>query len=204
MHTSRVFLRFIVTCVLITYNNKHMQTKNERIANAKLMINGAKYSIEQCDELLNALATHTGKLIDKRFFEKHFTQPDNGFGRVWTKYSLHGKRYEWETDYNHRITLQRYVHTEKVKDRDYSTSTYSDYETIELVTRETAHVIERVQAKKQAMNERIAHYTEQLAQLETVDNSAIVKDLLAVYAKHNAPITWLEVLDMYEVKYPKN
>ena len=175
-----------------------METKNERIAYSKLMINGAQYQIKQCDELLTALATHTGKLVDKRFFEKHFTEPDTGFGRVWTKYSLSGKRYEWETNYNHRITLQRYIHTEKVKDRDYSTSTYSDFEFIELVTRETAHVIERIQAKKQALSERVAHYIDQLAQLETVDNAAIVKDLLAVYNKYNAPITWLELLDMYD------
>jgi hypothetical protein len=178
-----------------------METKNERIAAAKLAINGALYTIEQCDELLAALATHTGKLVDKRFFEKHFTMQNEYCD--YTKYSFSGKQYEWDK-YNHRILLQRYVHTEKVKDRDYSSSAYSDWEYIELDTRETAHVIERIQAKKAAMLERIEYKKDVLAQLETVDNAAIIADLLAVYKKHNAPITWLEVLDEYTVKYPKN
>lgn len=178
-----------------------MSESEKRALNCADAIEDAHNKIKQCDELLNALEAHTGKLIDKRFFEKHFTI--KGEYQDYTKYSLTGKHYEWDK-YAHRIGLDRMHWTYNADDNGVETvRAYSDYEYIELQNRETAHVIAQVAWFKTRMRERIEYQTEQKKKLEAIDDNAIVAELQAVFFKYGEPETWGRILDLYEVKYPK-
>ncbi len=177
-----------------------MQTKKERILVTKLAIGSADKCIEQCDDLLTKLATHTGKLVDNRFFKKHYLIP--GEYRDWTKYRLAPAEYKWSS-YKHRIMLERFVQTSEPDFYGHTHTEYGDWEQIYFDTRETAHIIERIKEFKLKMQDRLVQKYDELAKLETVNNDVIIADLLAVYKKYNAPITWLEILDTYELKHPK-
>ena len=181
------------------YNMTHTEQK---MLDCRDNIEDAEQKIAQCNELLEALDQHTGKLIDKRFFEKHFTE--TGEYRNWTRYNLSGKRYDWDK-YTHRICLQHMNWTFDADEAGCSTvRKYSDYEYIELDNRKTAHVIEQTKNFIGRMHDRIAYNAERIAKYETLDERQLVKDLRAVYFKHGEPDIWGAMLDLYEVKYPNN
>lgn len=178
-----------------------MTESEQRALNCADAIEDAHNKIKQCDELLNALETHCGKLIDKRFFEKHFTI--KGEYQDYTKYSLTGKHYEWDK-YMHRIGIDRMSWQYEPDANGVSiVRAYSDYEYIELQNRETAHVIAQVAWFKTKMKERIEYQTEKKAKFEAIDDGAIIADLQAIFFKYGEPDTWGKLLDSYEVKYPK-
>lgn len=160
-------------------------TKDKKIQDYRDYIMTYEKIINSCIELLTALETHTGKLVDNRFFKKHFTI--NNEYRDWTKYSFAGKQYDFDT-YNYRIYL----------------GSGSSGEYINLQTRETSELVAALRARHESAFQMIQEYTAKVAELESFDEKALVNDLVAVYEKYGKPEIWGKVLDSYEVKYPNN
>lgn len=136
-------------------------------------------TLEALRELEAGLSTWDRKIIDKNFF-KRFEEKREGY--TYHKYSLYKSTRSWGAPYS--------IHL-KHNNR------------LELDSRETAHVREMI--KKDI--ERYTLWDEQNAKriesLESTDEDALRRDLLAVWEKHNRPEIWRQTLDSYEVKYPK-
>lgn len=150
------------------------------IEEEKNYIQKERATLESIAELLTALHAHTGKLVDKRFFLEHF-KVSNEY-RDWTKYSITAPRYDWSKHSN-----ELYISADC---------------RLELMSRETAHIIEKVEAEQQRARDYIARLTNEIEKLEGFDEAELVRELLALYEKHGKPETWRKVLDSYEVKYP--
>jgi hypothetical protein len=128
------------------------------------------------------LRTHTGKLVDKRFFLEHF-KVSNEY-REWTRYEIRAPRYDW-SKHAHELYISQEC-------------------TLELDSRETAHIIAKAEETEQRLKDGIARYKKEIADLEQYDESKLIEELRALYVKYGAPETWGKVLDSYEVKYPSH
>jgi hypothetical protein len=158
-------------------------TKDKKIQDYRDYITTYEKVMTACVELLQALETHTGKMVDKRFFEKHFTVMSDG--HTYVRYSFYGKRYDFDT-YNYSLYL----------------GSGNNGERLELQTRETRELVEKLQKRHGECYEMIESYTAKITELENFDEQALVNDLIAVYEKHGKPEVWGKVLESYEVKYP--
>jgi len=156
----------------------------ESIAYNKELIAEYEKQLLDLSELNHALATWKGKNIDKRFFDTITIEGWGGKPRA--KYHI-GKDYDWNT-----------------KMKLYGGSLHGAW--IEAETRETKEWhkavldgIEKIQGWK-------IECEKDVRALEKVDLEKIVADLVRVYKDNGIPDTavWGKILDVYEVKYPKD
>ena len=168
---------------------KSMEQK-EKIEETRKYIEEYQIGFKALDELQHAVEGHTGKLIDKRFFEKHFYEKDE----------------EWEKYRNEKRTK----YSMSTPDYGYGGTTHviylgvSHYK-LELKSRETAHILEVIVEQVARYEEIVISYNKTLAQLEALDVDAIVKDIRAVYDKYKANIPqyfWQDIIELYNVKCP--
>lgn len=160
---------------------------NNRIKELNEYIEKYQKSLLQATTLHTALLTHTSKMVDVRFFEKHFTIPSDTpryKNQVWTLYGMRKTENSWEKPY----------------------SLYGvNNEKIELDSRDTEHVIHATLEKAEKLKTWIAKYEKEVQELEQFNEQALVEDLLALYSKHNVSETmWRTILEDYQVKYPNN
>lgn len=159
----------------------------QRVEQYREYIKEATEAIKDLDELIPALANWPRKLIDKNFFaQKVFQIEREGWhgAETYSKYHLSTPSYSFEK-YAYQIYLNR------------------SYK-VELQDRETFHVLEACKSLKNDLVNRLKEYEDTIADLESVDESALIRDLQAVYFKHNKPQIWGRILDSYKVKYPKD
>lgn len=153
---------------------------SSKISEAKTAIDRFGKDLEAINELEAALKTHTGKLVDKRFFEKHFTISNEY--RNWTKYNLLPPAYDW-SKYNHRLYISQSV-------------------SLELQTRETIEILEALKLEREKIETWIKDRQARIVELSSINEKQLIRDLQAVYKKHGKPSIWGAVLDTFEVKYP--
>lgn len=163
--------------------------KEQEIIKLQGYIATSQTVIASLTELQTALDKHTGKVVNKTFFEKYFTLT------------------------NEDGTPEKRLYTEEVRTKycmytsDFSWAPYRIYlttsETLNLLNRDTAHIRETVSHMLTAKQLSITEYTNQITALNAFDEKALVSELLALYYKHGQPSIWQEILDQYEVKYPK-
>lgn len=157
--------------------------KDAKIKDLQSYIAGYNSVILSCIELLQALETHTGKMVDKRFFEKHFTIKNEYHN--YTKYSYVGKQYNFDT-YNYSIYL----------------GTSSNGEKLKLQTRETSELVNALKERHQTAFAMVEKYTSEIEKLTAFDENAMVQDIIAIYHRYGKPDIWGSVLSSYDVKYP--
>lgn len=160
----------------------HTTKKDELIAQKREYATENERTRANLAELKTALKTHTGKLVDKRFFLEHFKVEDTY--RDWTRYSLRPPRYDW-SKHNHELYVSKDC-------------------TLELENRETSHIMEHIERAEERARDYAERLKNDIAKLEGFDEDALVKELRALYHKYGAPEHWNKILDSYEVKYPEN
>lgn len=79
---------------------KENYIKSDQIATYQSYLKTTAEQLALCNELINALQSHKGKLIDKRFFSQ-FESPE----RTAHIYMLY-KQWEFSTTHNYRIRIQ--------------------------------------------------------------------------------------------------
>lgn len=157
--------------------------KDTKIKELKEYIASNEAIIAGIDELLTALKTHTGKLVNIAFFKKHFME--KGEYSDWYKYSLSKKQYDFDR-YDSRIYIAK--------------------EYVEFQNKETAQMIERLQVVKDAKVAYNADMQQHIEKLEAFDEKKLVKELHALYKKYcnDDDGIWTKVLNSYDVKYPNH
>lgn len=166
-------------------------TKQEKINQYKSYITSTEKQLARANLLLSAVQSWSKKTINKTFFEHYFTT-HNEQGEVskdW-KGNINTSFYFCDPEYN----FNKYAKRVFIHDGEYIT--VNDTSTFELAEK-TKQFIE---AKEQGLE----RYNKVIKDLEAIDEQAIVKDLLAVYKKHNCDELWRDILDDYQVKYPRN
>lgn len=155
--------------------------KSEEIKKYEDYIKDTQATLDNLKELREKLNGYDKKIIDKRFFIEFFTVSNEY--REWTKYSISKPRYDWS-----KHTNELYI------DRNC---------TLELNGRDKQHILAVIEAEGAKRENWLKGYQEELAKLEGLDEQAIIDDILAVFEKHGKPKQWQKILDIYEVKYPK-
>lgn len=156
--------------------------KDKRIHEIEDTISRNTKAIEILHKLKNALEMWDRKNIDKTFFERFFLKKGENDTR-WTALYLSKPQYSFQT-FAHRIFITPGIE-------------------LELESRETVHVLEKTEEMIERLNSWINEEKQELTKTEDLDEKALVKELIALYKKYNKPRIWQEVLDSYEVKYPK-
>jgi hypothetical protein len=156
-----------------------------KIQQAKDRIASYQEAIDNMDELETALKLWKHKNVDARFFLEHFKQGEqkNWQGKYCTKYNLSEPRYSF-SKHNKEIYLNK----------DYS---------LELENRDTAHIIASIHDLRGRLETWKEETKVTIQGLKQLDEANLIKDLIALYHKHGKPSIWTEVLNIYEVKYPK-
>ena len=158
-----------------------------------------KTMLSKAEELEKALADYDKNIINKTFFEKYFTELFTEEYKTWSDYKLgepiirngvkrttfffSDKPYKW-ADYSKRIWLFRQEYIE-VKATDKAT-----------VRRATAEKIETLKIW-------LDNATKHLEEVQATDEETIKREIIAIYNKYK-PSLWSEILNSYEVKYPKD
>lgn len=154
---------------------------NEFIKQYQGYIDNANLALKEADEVLKALHKYTAKIITKTFFEQFFSKTTE-YGRAYTRFSLRvGEKYNDDKVFD--IVLGKQV--------------------LQLPSRGRVDIILAIgdfKAKKETV---ILEYKEKINHLESIYEEELVNDLRAVYAKHNKPLIWSELLESYDVKYMK-
>lgn len=158
-----------------------MHVKNERVNNLKSYIESHEGILKACDELIPALKAHTGKLIDARFFEKHFLIP-NEWNKKYTKYSLTKPSYSFEKPV--QVYLGRMGNSSEKVGAD---------------TRETKDILQAVEEKRAQSVTYLADAREKLEKIEALDVEAMLQDIKAVYLKYGKPDMWDNLMRSSEV-----
>jgi hypothetical protein len=158
-----------------------MHVKSERVNNLKNYIESHEGILKACDELLPALKSHTGKLVDARFFEKHFLIP-NEWNKKYTKYSLTKPSYSFEKPV--QIYLGRHGNSSEKVGCD---------------TRETSALIVAIEEKRAESIKWLDDAREKLAKVEALDVEAMLQDIKAVYLKYGKPDMWDNLMRSSEV-----
>lgn len=140
--------------------------------------NGKK--IAELEVLLACLKKAKGKVMDKRTFAEF--EEDKG---LW-------KWYRFSCDRN----TQGYGAPYRIK-------TGVVYLYVELESREVAEAIEKIPTMLAKLRKDTNEAIGEMEKIKTVDEDALIADLIAVYEKHGRPSIWGEVLEVYQVKYPK-
>lgn len=168
-------------------------TKNEKIEQYKQYIEGYENKIKDIDDLLGNLSQWTNKKVNKTFFEKYYTLTDengndkNWQGKTWTRFSFRDKEWEW-SKYEKKLQVGKYPQTHD----------------IEIITTDTQQVIADLQKDRENIARWKKESEEKLASIQKTDEKKLLEDILAVYEKHGRPEElWRDILDSYEVKYPK-
>lgn len=166
-----------------------MNNTDKKITELDGYIATATNALVQAKELYSALATWDAKIVNKKFFEYHFScRNEKGElekewkGNTKTRFYFSDKSYEWEK-YAKKIYLK-----------------YPEY--IKIPTTQTIDVCNAVKGEIEQLEANITHWNDEIKNLKQIDEAAIIKDLLAVYKKHGKPEIWRDILDNYEVKYP--
>ncbi len=159
-----------------TIKKEVLERYNEHLARGQ-------HLIESVGEILKALDSYTGQVVNARFFKKHFSESNEW--SQWTSYAIIKARYSYRGDFELHIPY-----------------TAGDSEYINLESRETSHF-------KEILIKRLATYKEMnentkkaLSEVENTDEQAIKKEIIAIYTKHNKPSIWGEILKDYNVMYP--
>lgn len=158
-----------------------MNEKTRAMEEKKNYSNQSALTLTGLAELAEALRKHQGKNVDKRFFEEHFLLKNEY--RDWTKYRLSLPDFSWSA---HKYELR-----------------VSKDCKLNLLTRETKHILEEVEKQTEIEKARIVRYAEEIEALKGIDEDALIADLRALYQKHGKPETWGKILDLYQVKYPE-
>lgn len=157
------------------------EVKKQKIESKQKYIKKAQTALDNLNQLKTALETWDKKLVDKRFFLQHFKMSNEY--RDWTKFSLSTPRYSF-CKHSHEI---------------YITSDYY----LELDNRETAHILSKINDMLARLTSNIESWQNDIKTLNSFDEKQLVKELQALYSKYNQPEIWGEVLNRFEVKYPK-
>lgn len=172
--------------------------KNEKLETAKKHLAGYAEKRQALTEILQAMETEKCKNIDKRFFEKHFneshevlrwdseTRKEVNKIESWPKYSIGNPQYSFQTGY--LLNLGRIT---------------DQWETLEIASRDRLEIIETIKTELEKLEKWQKEKAEEVLNIENVDEDKLVKDLQAVFTKHNNPKIWQAVLGRYDVKYPK-
>ena len=166
-----------------------MNITQEKIKDCKESIEKAENALARAKLLYSGLSTWDKKVVNKTFFEHYFTTHDEK-GEV---------RKDWKgkivTDFRLADMPYSYMHGKRIH--------LAMYEYVEVDNADTAHVCERTKSTITSLTERIEQYKQKIKELETVDERAIIKDVLAVWKKHGKPSIWSKLLDSYDVQNPK-
>lgn len=159
-----------------------MNVKDERANNLKNYIDAHEGIKQACEELIPALKAHTGKLIDARFFEKHFLIPSERVDRKWTKYSLTKPQYSFDKPV--QVYLGRIGNTGERVGAD---------------TRETKDILQAVEEKRAESVKWLEDAREKLEKVDALDVDAMMRDIKAVYMKYGQPDMWDALMRSSEV-----
>lgn len=163
--------------------------KTNYVSDRKKWIETTTRKIMDANRLLVALKGHKGKLIDKRFFEEHFTLEGRDGDHTWKYLEIYmtDPSYSFQS-YQKRIILARIN---------------GDCGEVELQSRETAHAIEETTKMRDLWCGWLAGYEKELKDAEALDEDELIKDLLKIYEKYGQPKIWDKILGSYEVRNPK-
>lgn len=153
-----------------------------QIVEAKESLKKQKEVLKNLSLLEKAVNQHNKKLVDKRFFEKHFTEKNEY--STYTKFSISDYRYSFG-EFKKQIWI-------------------GSNEYLELKTSGTQEIKNAIQQKKNYTLDYCQNLQNKIDQLGSSDEKSIIKNLRAVFFKHNPPEQlWYNLLKEYEVIYPK-
>ena len=155
-----------------------MQVIKDKMAEKAKRIIEYMDTIARLEELKAKLHEWPGKTIDKRFFERYFSEV-RSYGNI-TKYKIEPKRYEW-SKHNHEIYISQGC-------------------TLELQTREKDEISKVIDERLALIRQWKYREQEDINTLQGIDEKQVKAELIAIYKKHNLEIIWREILD--EVKFP--
>ena len=161
--------------------------KETKIKQLTERLAGYNKIITRLNTLIVALSDYDKKTINKTFFDKYFIDKDgrkDWKGRIYTDFHFTDKAYEWQK-YAKRIYLDK-----------------SEYLEVDDTTKQT--VLKQALEKSASVYAWIESAKKELENTQNTDEEQLIKDLQAVYFKHNKPSLWGDILNHYEVKYPDN
>ena len=135
-------------------------------------------TIARLEELKAKLREWPVKTIDKRFFERYFSEV-RSYGNI-TKYKIEPKRYEW-SKHNHEIYISQGC-------------------TLELQTREKDEISKAIGERLALVRQWKYREQEDINTLQGIDEKQVKAEIIAIYKKHNLGIIWREIL--LDVKFP--
>ena len=164
-------------------------TKQEKINQYKSYIISTEKQLARASELLSAVQSWDKNKINKTFFEHYFT--------------MHNEQGEVLKDWKGN-TITSFAFSEPAYTNYIKRVFIAEGEYIEVNDTTTSELAGKTRQFIEAKRQGLERYNKVIKDLEAIDEQAIIKDLLAVYKKHNCDELWRDILEDYQVKYPKN
>ena len=167
-----------------------MTFKEQKVQQYEKYVKHTEGEIANLNEILAALKTHKGKVVDKRFFEANFSEKwdkeDPNCTRMYTRYSLSEKEYNFQTYWKRIIYFRE----------------DGRYASLELMHKETAYIIEEVERELEKQTKWLAKYKVKAQVAREFDEEKCVKAITDLWISFGMPDFWREFCETNSVRYP--